>query len=843
MTEPKAESPPTAKRQRRTLRRLGIYLLVFATLALGLHLFNSWRFGLFSLRAALNDKIDHAEELAEAASSFDQGKVLEALAPSSLCGPIYRFDDSVSDATVIAMEGSKKPAAQIEPYEGFEFDGAESGFDSEKAEHELRDGSLRVRYRKDLYFYSTKELSLPWAEIAEVEIRMKLHKGDAVELALGRDPEAKRKGPSGHGGVEWQETLGILNYNVIPDGEFHVYRADATKAESSKRIAEENNLRRIIVRPSNVEGDDVEIDYIRFIASGEKFRDHPYAQIDQILDGEQRRTLYMRTPMTLEYEVDVPRAGAGLRFGMGAFEADVEINFKVQVVEGEAVEEVFSQAVRERLSWLDANVSLEKWEGKRVRIRLVCESEQENVAFWANPILLGAPKKRMNVVFVLEDTLRADHLSAYGYFRETSPELDRWAERAVLFENAVSQGCVTRSSCASLMTSLYPTATGVWNYSDRLDDRYLTLAEILRSQGFATAAFQQNPHAGRSNGLDQGFGFFFDRKVSGHRAATIYAQPMRQWLDANQDRNFFLSIHMIDPHWPYEPLGGFDHWKDESAEIDPVEVDYEAEPEGWAAEGRKFDRKKGLYDAEIAYNDYHFGKFLRRLESMGIRENTVLVFLSDHGEFLGDQQMAHHWSPSYVQGVHVPLIISYPDLLKKAARVSPPVQLLDVAPTVLDLAGINASGMMIQGHSLVPLLGGGDAAAWETRPAITEEVITTDRDGPLGWGSIFSGQWHFLNSQELGRRAAPGLQLKSPLPEWPAFFYAKSFDRSCDPKEADPIGSLKPDLLSKRGLARKTAKLQSANRKIWKNLTRGKIEDAQYDPETVEHLKQLGYLK
>ena len=131
-------------------------------------------------------------------------------------------------------------------------------------------------------------------------------------------------------------------------------------------------------------------------------------------------------------------------------------------------------------------------------------------------------------------------------------------KKGVLFLNAFSKAAKTRPTCPSIMTSLYPTATGVWNFSEMLDDRYLTLAEIMRNQGFATASFIQNDNAGPYAGLHQGFSNLFDAETMGSRDVEMYSKKLYGWIEANRDRNFFLYLHLIDPHGVYDPPKPFD---------------------------------------------------------------------------------------------------------------------------------------------------------------------------------------------------------------------------------------------------------------------------------------------
>jgi choline-sulfatase len=125
--------------------------------------------------------------------------------------------------------------------------------------------------------------------------------------------------------------------------------------------------------------------------------------------------------------------------------------------------------------------------------------------------------------------------------------------RGVQFDWAFSQATKTRPSVPALMTSLYPTATGVWHRSDMLSERHLTLAEIMRSQGFVTASFLQNGNAGPYAGLHQGFSELYDERIMGNASEEIFGERVFSWLEDHRDQNFFLYLHPLDPHAPYDP--------------------------------------------------------------------------------------------------------------------------------------------------------------------------------------------------------------------------------------------------------------------------------------------------
>ena len=178
---------------------------------------------------------------------------------------------------------------------------------------------------------------------------------------------------------------------------------------------------------------------------------------------------------------------------------------------------------------------------RSVILGLHAEAESpKTLALWSNPRIRSAPKDRLNVVVILEDALRADYLSTYGYERDTSPNKTAvMAKQGVVFEHAFSQATKTRPSVPSIFTGLYPTATGVWHFSDVLSERYLTLAEIMSNQGFVTASFIQNGNAGVYAGLHQGFDVLRDTNLMGKATENVLGGSVFEWMQQAPGPEFF----------------------------------------------------------------------------------------------------------------------------------------------------------------------------------------------------------------------------------------------------------------------------------------------------------------
>jgi len=315
--------------------------------------------------------------------------------------------------------------------------------------------------------------------------------------------------------------------------------------------------------------------------------------------------------------------------------------------------------------------------------------------------------KRLNVILICLDALRADHLGCYGYSRDTTPNIDKLASGGIIFEKAFSQSSFTLPSIASLFTSEYVASHKVDRIERRLADGQLTLAEVLKTNGYNTAAFIYNAtQFDLAFGLNQGFdrysiGEEADRKPS--FAKTLPA--CLDWLKANRNKPFFIFLHSNDIHEPYHSI--YENF------FDP---DYRGRLDNeYMASGTPFHKNNlnrtprevkhiiAHYDGGIKYADTFIGKLIFELKQSGLLENTVIIIFSDHGEILSDRgkQFCHGFSV-HDEEVHVPLIISGPQV--KALRVPCQVELIDVMPTILDLLQIDRKGLKLEGRSLTPFL-------------------------------------------------------------------------------------------------------------------------------------------
>ena len=318
---------------------------------------------------------------------------------------------------------------------------------------------------------------------------------------------------------------------------------------------------------------------------------------------------------------------------------------------------------------------------------------------------------RPHVLVFLVDTLRADHLGCYGYDRPTSPNIDRFAAGAVRFDHAVAQSSWTRPATASVLTGLYPHHHGARTRNSVLGEDVPYLPEILGSLGYRTLGVSTNGNAGMDYGFRRGFHHFMQMRESVRRPG-IHVPAWRavdealEWLERiGPEDAFFVFLHVTDPHAPYLPPDGYRKQFAPDAPAGPG-ILLDNLPGG---AGHSTDDLRDLYDAEIAFVDEHFGRMLDELDRRGFLDDTLVVFVSDHGEEFVDHGGHGHGATLYQEQIHVPLIIRLPESLQSASLrsvVDTQVQQIDIVPTILDAIGFGGLAET-DGRSLFPLMQAG----------------------------------------------------------------------------------------------------------------------------------------
>jgi arylsulfatase A-like enzyme len=314
-----------------------------------------------------------------------------------------------------------------------------------------------------------------------------------------------------------------------------------------------------------------------------------------------------------------------------------------------------------------------------------------------------------NLLLITVDTLRADHTSAYGYSRETSPTLAELTGRGVRFERCITQRTNTAASVATLMTGLYPPTNRTLNNRDILQDFNVTMAEQFRDKGFRTAAFVTVPVVGPRFNFDQGFDQFkmlaFRIPEDELAESRIVNRSAFNWLTANAGERFFLWLHYKDPHSPYlVPHKYKGLYLDDPGVAPPDETEMlTLGPMEKRRENARYFISQ--YDAEIRFIDDNLNLLFEKLDELGLLDHTLVVLTADHGEELGEHgEYFAHGRNCYEPTAHVPLYFIHPEL-PQGLLVTDPVSLVDVLPTLRELFGFGIDPAH-QGLSLGPQLAG-----------------------------------------------------------------------------------------------------------------------------------------
>ncbi|MEQ8763911.1 MAG: sulfatase [Planctomycetota bacterium] len=426
-----------------------------------------------------------------------------------------------------------------------------------------------------------------------------------------------------------------------------------------------------------------------------------------------RRSVLELLPAVLRAEVDIPpEAEIRLHLAGGPmFEGTSgAIELTLNVIEDGERKQLAStswQCGEEGRAWQEWRVDLSKLKGK-VTLELAAEGiDAPDMAslILGDPVLSSSgARPRPNVILISLDTLRADHLSCYGYPVPTSPNLDALAAKSTLFERAHGQAPYTLPSHASLFTSLYPDQHGFLEEIAPPTD-IPTLGGLLSNAGYLTAGFTDGGFMTEFFGMGQGFGCFDE---SGDGVETVFERGM-QWLEGVGEDPFFLFLHTYEIHSPYDAPEDYrkkvtSQWASLPERITSEEILEILDGED-AVSDETLEQMTRLYDAGIAYTDDWVGRLIARLDELGLDDNTILIVTSDHGEELGEHGGLFHGRTLYQDQLHVPLIISVPDQ-ERGRRSRQIVELIDVLPTVLDLAHVDRESLRIEGQSLLPILEG-----------------------------------------------------------------------------------------------------------------------------------------
>jgi arylsulfatase A-like enzyme len=416
---------------------------------------------------------------------------------------------------------------------------------------------------------------------------------------------------------------------------------------------------------------------------------------------------------------------------------------------------------------------------------------------------VGTPTVQPNLLMVTFDTLRADHLGAYGSGAGLTPNFDALAEKSVMFDNAYAVSSTTAPSHATIFSGLYPNEHGVLKNGVALSGDVTTVAEVLRDYGYSTAAFVSSYVLGELFDLDQGFDLYDeDFNFKRRRLGVLTVEAASKWISEQpNDKPWCVWVHFMDPHKPYRQPAEY---------LDPYITS--------ALEGNDLDMAS--YNGAVAYMDSALPALLSSIDAQQADAGTLMAITADHGELFGEHGNFGHGTNLYQDVMRVPLIFNHSTL--QSSRFTKDVGLIDFAPTVLDLLNIKLD-VEVSGTSLLPFAGEGVATArpvFMQRRLFDEESIKPvfeksgiNVQGPQ-WSVIDSG-YKLIMAPDAGE--------------------VELYHLAIDPDELTNLADAESEAIQLRRMQKLLSGLLDAQ------TLRASITDL--SPEVLQNLEQLGYAK
>jgi arylsulfatase A-like enzyme len=435
--------------------------------------------------------------------------------------------------------------------------------------------------------------------------------------------------------------------------------------------------------------------------------------------------------------------------------------------------------------------------------------------------------KGPNVILLVVDAWRADSLGCYNKNSNATPHIDDFAKNAVLFKNALAQSSCTINSAPSMFCSVYPFEHNYFNYKCSVPNKFNTIAELLKNEGYQTFGISTNPHVTGRNGLDQGFDIFIEDTIWRNTDCDEVNNRFIEWLGNNKQKRFFTMLWYIDPHNSYDPPSEYvDKYiirKEEKENISLRTKNHSKAKKGTFTAIEKRVTKQ-LYTGEVNFFDTEFHKLINYLKQNGLMKNSIIILTSDHGEAFWEKGILGHGSSLYEGQIKIPLIISLPN--QKDGKVIPEnVQHIDILPTILEYTKTNdktADALLLRGRSLKGLINGEKFK----RKYLFSQLITSQY-GPYYMECVRTDSFKLVSTYQIGKLsfAPPRLQL---------------FDLNLEESECDAADGTSKSIFT--NLKKQLFFWEGNLEKIAISPKRRKHEIKGEDEKLKERLKSLGYI-
>lgn len=694
-----------------------------------------------------------------------------------------------------------------------------------------------------------------------IELTLRVSEGDTLSLAVLDDEGPPTEAFAGE--APESPPLG-LSTPLTPGDDVKTYRFDMGRSIALGPFSR-REPNRVVFRPSEVPGAEFAVESVRLI-----FRQEHYASVESGLGwhglGEVwREALASRPGERLVLPVAIPTGRPVLDLAVGT-PVDHPITFAVEVSGADgSVVRLAQRTVTQSDRWEEERIDLAPYQGQEIELTLRAVSEDtSSVALWGAPILgsrgagAAAPDAvaPQGVVLVIADTLRRDHLDAWGYDRPTAPRLSRMAAEGVRFEDAIAQAVWTKVSVPSILSGLYPATHGIVEIPDRLPASATTLAEAYRAAGYATMATSSWSFTGQLTNLHQGVDVLWEGGSvdlpdgSDTKTARFFMDQALEFVERHRELPFLVVLHVGDPHSPYRPLGRYaDLWTEpgdnerhaELAEklIPEIESDFYRRMElpqqsdlERAGEDLEWWRNHEInwYDASLRALDAEVGRLVDRIDHLGLTDRVVVGFIADHGEEFFEH--GHNWHGANLYGYQtdIPLVLWGPGFLPAGVEVASTIQSIDLYPTLLELSGIDLPEIT-QGRSLLPLVTATansedpSSRGYRVNPAFVQRAMEDDAPGVPdemtgeSW-AIVEGDWRLIHNSVRGD-AIPEFEL---------------YDRRVDPLSTTDVADQHPEVVER--LASQLCEWREwvAEHQLEADST------AELSAEELERLRSLGYI-
>ena len=671
-----------------------------------------------------------------------------------------------------------------------------------------------------------------------------------------------------------------LHAELEPGDEFHEYRL-----ENPGRSFSVGGLRNILVQPTDAADATFAIESVRLIMRKEHLRSIASGPGWQGLDEIYRETIVSRAPERVALDLTLP-TNPWLELAVGTVE-DHPVTFNVAIDAGAGDTPLWRRTVTLPRRWETQRIELAEYAGQQVTLALSLEGDEDGlVGFWGTPVVRnsgarvppvddarsearaaladGGSTTPQGVIVFLGDTLRSDHLDAWGHGRKTAPTLTALAAEGVRFADAISPATWTKVAVPSLLSSVYPASHGIVGMADRLSSSATTMAEAFRGAGYATFATSSVSFTGKLSNVHQGVEVLHERASinngslghSSAKTARTYVDRFLTWLDDHHDVPFFAFIHVFDPHDPFEPYPPYDlMWASptgkEEHEARLEQVGESLGDDRRVGDGNRFGPERfpnreeleaagvdpdvyaahqlDWYDGSIRGMDAEIARLMEGLEQRGVAGDTLLAFVSDHGEEFLDHGWGWHGNTVYGEAINVPLMLRWPGVLPAGVVVDATVESLSLMTTLLELSGIPVPETA-QGQSLLPMVVSPNdptAFGWVERPAFSERKRIASRreraDYDVDQYSVVLDGWKLVRNVD-------------PPEGMPEF---ELYDHADDPLDHNDVTADHPDVVE-----RLTAELVGRLRYVEaRKLPTDEDVSEGLSPAELRRLRSLGYIR